>query len=1114
MHREISHTQSAFQRESNLSLYLLTALLGLLVAADVWPLVATWLQGWGIGLPPALFWEREVAGYRIALLAAILGGARVLYGSLESLFEGRLGADLALALACIAAILIREPLVAAEVVFIGMLGECLESFTFERTQRAIRKIVEICPQRCWLLREGQEVRVLAAELQVGDLVVVKPGARVPADGVVRDGRSAVDTSALTGESLPVEKSRGDEVLAGSLNQYGALTIEAVRVAEQTVVGRVVELTARALKEKSQIERTADTWARYFLPVVLGLALLTFVVTASGRWFTLPAGIRFGWPDVVRSVYPALAVLVVACPCALILATPAAVLAALGRLAGTGVLIKGGVALERLAGVTAFAFDKTGTLTEGRLELGDVLPLEGTTEDEVLTAAATAEQHSEHPLGQVITQAAAARQLTLGTVSEFLAHPGAGITARVSALDNGQEEAALVIGTPRLLAEQGIALTPEAAAALARLDAAGQSALLAARNGVILGAIGARDRPLSEALAILEELRSLGISPIALLTGDRQAVAQSLGSELGIAEVHAELLPIQKAEYLDRLKAGTPESPGRVVAMVGDGINDAPALAKADVGIAIGGTGAEIAAEAGDIVMMGDPLRTLPLLVRLARETVRVIRQNILWFAFGVNLVGIIFTAWLWPLFATAPGWYEQSPLVAVLYHQVGSLAVLLNAMRLLWFERAATNQAWLHSKQTWEKLDLWLAKYASLHELMHWVEARWRKVLAVAAVLALFTYGLTGFAQVGADELAVVKRFGRPLEPELKPGLHWCWPWPVETLVRVKPDQVRIVEIGFRTLPGSASRAAMLAWASPHGEDLRRLPEEAVMLTGDGNIVELQATVRYTADRGALYKFLFEVRDLDEVLRGAVESALREAVSGQAFAELLTSQRLAFQQRVLERVRELCRGYGGLGIRIEGLALHDLHPPQDVVPAYHDIARAMEDLDRKITEARGVALARKRGAEAEALKLVREAEAEAHRTRHDAEAAQAEFLALWQMRSELGWKQEWQLLREASEVWYRGGTPAAAADSYVRRRQEHLTRQATLTDFRLFWNGLTRALRGREKVLIDADKVPGRRQLLLFDPEQFRIPVPLLLPGDRDGLPPRRPARESGTGGP
>ncbi|GIW81087.1 MAG: hypothetical protein KatS3mg105_2894 [Gemmatales bacterium] len=337
MHREISHVDQAFHEESNLSLYFLTGLLGLLIGADLWPAFASWLSDTGVSLPT---WPREVYGYRLALIAAVLGGARILYTSLESLFEGRIGADLALAIATIAAILFNKPLVAAEVVFIGMVGECLEAITFARTQSAIRKIVEVTPRRCWLLRDGQEHRVFTHELQVGDRVVVKPGGKVPVDGTVIEGRSALDMSPLTGESLPVDVGPGDEVLAGSINQFGSLTIEAARVAEQTVVGRVIELTSKALKDKASIERTADRMARFFLPIVLVLAALTFAV---GLYLNYGGeGERTFFAAARKAIDPTLAVLVVACPCALILATPAAIIAALGRLAGTGVLIKGGV----------------------------------------------------------------------------------------------------------------------------------------------------------------------------------------------------------------------------------------------------------------------------------------------------------------------------------------------------------------------------------------------------------------------------------------------------------------------------------------------------------------------------------------------------------------------------------------------------------------------------------------------------------------------------------------------------------------------------------------------------------------------------------------------------
>src|SRR5262249_443301 len=358
MHRELNTAGEPFRSEAPLGLYLLTALVGGLLAAALWPLLAAWLKGQGLD---TYTWPRELYGYRYALIAAVIGGARVLFNSLESLFEGRIGADLALAVACLAAIFLGKPLVAAEVVFIGLAGECLEAFTFARTQRALGKLAELFPRRVWVLRDGQEVRTFTTDLQVGDKVVVKPGGRVPVDGIVTDGRSAVDASALTGESPPIDKGPGDEVLAGSIVPAGSLTVEAKKVGKETVAGRVIELTAQALKDKAPLERYADRLARYFLPAVLALAGLTFAGNGFyPRSAPPPPGIpKPSFNAAARvAAYPTLAVLVVACPCALILATPAAVIAALGRLAGTGVLIKGGSALERLAGVTAFAFDKT------------------------------------------------------------------------------------------------------------------------------------------------------------------------------------------------------------------------------------------------------------------------------------------------------------------------------------------------------------------------------------------------------------------------------------------------------------------------------------------------------------------------------------------------------------------------------------------------------------------------------------------------------------------------------------------------------------------------------------------------------------------------------------
>jgi Cu+-exporting ATPase len=1153
MHREISHTDSTFGEQRNLALYLMTGLLGVFIGLDLLPEIGRWL-----GISSLASMPRQVVGLRFALLAALLGGARVLYSSLESLLEGRIGADLALAIACIAAILINEPLVAAEVVFIGMIGECLESFTFERTQRAIRKIVEVCPRRCWLLKDGQEVRVLTTELQVGDKIMVKPGAKVPVDGVVLEGRSAVDTSALTGESLPLDKGPGDEILAGSLNQFGALTIEAKRVARDTVVGRVIELTARALKDKANIERTADRLARYFLPVVLGLALATFLVGMlyHGTGLFKPAGVaRLGMRQAITlSLYPTLSVLVVACPCALILATPAAIIAALGRLAGTGILIKGGSALERLARVSTFAFDKTGTITEGKLELGTVQTLGEISPEDLLRWAASAEQSSEHPLARLILQEARARQLPLEPIEDFQAHPGAGITARTPG-------GIILVGSRRLLEEKGVPLGPEVQSLLDKFDAAGETPLLVARDGHFLGAIGARDRLRPEAREVLAELRQLGIHDIILLTGDRAAVANALASDLGFTAIHAELLPQQKADILKgsverggwsgeggeggegvergawsvERKDSLPPPPATVhappatpsprhaprstlhpprstpyptVAMVGDGINDAPALASADVGLAIG-SGTDIAAEAGDIVLMGAPLRPLPLLVRLSRETVRIIWQNIIVFAFGVNAVGIVVTAWLWPLFAP-PGWYEQSPIAAVIYHQIGSLAVLLNSMRLLWFERTVTSPSMLRWQDRLKNLDRWLESNLDLGELVHWVEHRWRGVTLGAILLLLLGWGLSGWTVIAPDELAVVRRFGNPVA-NLEPGWYYRWPWPVEDVARVS-QKIRTIEIGFRDLADKSGSSTTLTWSSTHRKDTR-IQEESLMVTGDGNLVDVQAVLRYRVTKPSV--FLFEVRDIDELLRFSTEGVLRSTIAGRPFLDLLTKQRAQLQEEVLERLRILCREMHseGLGIELEGLSLLDLHPPFDVVTAYYEVAKAMEDHDRRINEAKKEALKKEKLADSESNRILAQARAALSEKVNQAQGETARFLAQSEARRELSYGQELHLRLEAIDAVLRGASPATMEAEYQKRRQGLLALQGTLMDFRLFWDGVGQALVGRDLVLIDADKISGRRDLMLFDPDQFRVPIPMFMPPDRN-LPPRGPLRSGQEEGP
>lgn len=1064
MHREFDPTENPFRPKSHLPLYLFTAVVGLLLAADLWPLVAGWFNS------PALpTWNRTQFGFTsaFALLAAVLGGARSLYGALEKLTDWKVGADLAIAIACVAAIVMGEPLVAAEVVFIGLAGECMEAVTFDRTQRALGELSELFPQRCWVLRAGVETRVLTHEVVVGDRVVVKPGGRIPVDGVVTDGRSAVDTSALTGESVPVDKGPGDAVLAGSVVKAGSLTVDARRVSSDTVAGRVIDLTGRALKEKSAGERLADRLARYFLPVVLGLALLAFLVNVGialgsgteAKKVSLAAACRV-------ALYPTLAVLVVACPCPLVLATPAAVIAALGRLAGTGVLVKSGAALERLAGVTAFAFDKTGTLTEGRMELGDVLPLIGTADD-LLRTAAVAEQRSEHPIARVVTAAVTS---PLSTVDEFQAIPGGGVRAVA-------EGYVLLVGTRRLMADSGVPVPVAADELLARLDQTGQTSLLVAKDGVLLGAIGTRDRVRPEAAGVLAELQALGVNRLSLLTGDRASVASAVAADLPLTETQAELLPAGKAAAVD---AST--------AFVGDGVNDAPALATAAVGIAIG-SGTDIAAAAGDVVMMGDPLRPLPLLLRLSREAVRVIRQNILWFGFGVNIAGVLLTGFLWPLVVKSD-WLDKAPLAGVLYHQLGSVLVLANSMRLLAFERTGSNSLYGRVRSRLRRFDRWVNTLHA-HDLLDWMLRRWRPLFRLTLFVVVMAWLLSGFTVIAADEVGVCQRFGA-VQPNLEPGLHYRLPWPVDAVTRVKPAEVKTVEVGFRLLsPEQAERLestrleqqklrrgdGSLSWASTHADAASRLTDESLLLTGDKNLIEVLATVRYTVSDPQ--RFVLGVKDVPPTLRSAAESVLRELAASRGFDELLGLGRQAVERLALAKLGERLP-LAEYGVTLEGVTVHDLHPPQEVVGSYHAVAEAIQKRDKVVNEATAEASRVVSRAEAERMRIESLATADATKKEAEATAAKDVFL---------GWHTARTTLTPAEEQW-------AGNDS--AKREQVLAARRFLTDLRLSLDAAVAALKGRDKILIDADKIPGSRKLYLLDPELTPKTPPLAFPRGPD----------------
>ena len=906
-------------------IYLLTALVGLLLGGDLL-----------IGSVGSAGWSEYqfLFGFRLALLAAVLGGSRILFQSLEGLFSGRIGADLALTLACLAAILLREPVTAALVVFVALCGESIEGYTVDRAQRAIRGIFQLCPRTAHRLVDGQEQDVPVEELEPGDLVVVRPGERLPVDGKVHSGTSAVDQSSLTGESLPIDKEPGDPVFTGTLNQFGALVVSTRQVGDQSQLGQVIALVAEATRRKAPLERTADRLARLFLPAVLLLALLTLV-----GWRFL--GETGSWES---GYLPALAVLVVACPCPLILATPSAVMAAMAWLAREGVVVKGSVALERLAHVDTFVFDKTGTLTRGEPVLGLVRPAPGAglAPDELLRTAAAAERSSEHVLARLVVREAEDRGMVVPTPESFSAEPGFGVTASLPAGALREAPCQVLVGNRRLLEQHGVVIGASAETVISELVAAGQTEILVAVDGTWVGALGVTDDPRIESAAVLDELKQLGIQQVVLLTGDRREPAATLAATLpAVDQVHSELLPGEKAEWITAA-----ESEGRLVAMVGDGVNDAPALATATVGIALGGVGSDIAAEAGDLVLMGDPLRPLPGLFQLSRQLVRTIRQSIWLFAFGMNGVGILLGA-----VGLLP------PAGAAVFHECASLAVMLNALRLLWFRR------WHETR--WGTLARSLADFAaritetlSPSRLTFEALRRWRLGLQLAAAALLAAWCASGITLVPADEQAIVARFGQPHQ-DLGPGWHWRWPEPLEVVRREKILQLRVLPIGFRQVdpitrdPDSSLDLAPVEWNSRHDQDTpdSKLLDEAQLLTGDELMVELTAVVEYRiGNSGNLRLYAFGNASPERLLRAAAESAIREVAATASLADLMADRREHLQSRCLDAARRAAAPYQ-LGLEIVDLRLIDIHPPRQVVGAYRRVADALEERERLINEA-------------------------------------------------------------------------------------------------------------------------------------------------------------------
>ncbi len=594
----------------------------------------------GVALVVSIF---DLLPFDAAWVAIMLCGIPIVLEALIGLITAfDIKADVLVSLALIAAVLIGEDFAAGEVAFIMQLGALLEDVTVARARAGIEKLVHLTPQTARLLLPDGENIVPAEQVRVGDRLRVLPGESIPVDGVITSGQTSINQAVMTGESLPVDKTVGDEVSSGTVNQYGAFEMRATKVGEDSSIQRMIRLVQSADAGKARIVGLADRWATWIVVIALTAAALTWLITG----------------EIIRAV----TILVVFCPCALVLATPTAIMAAIGNATRHGFLVREGDALERLAAVRKIAFDKTGTLTYGTPRVVAVAStLAGLDRAGLYALAAGAEQLSEHPLGKAVV--AGYREENSGEIApaeSFEMLPGRGVSAVV----DGRR---VLAGNPQLLADHGVAVSPDAERQ--RLLEEGATMIYVAVDGVFAGYLALSDTLRAESAATIAALEAAGVRPV-LLTGDHESAAGAIAARLGIREVRAGCLPEDKLEEIGRWQRD-----GVHVCMIGDGVNDAPALKKADVGIAMGGVGSDIAVEAADIALVDDEVKELPHLMALSRRMMTTIRMN-LTFSMGLNFLAI---------FLAMAG--TLNPVVGALVHNAGSVAVILNSALLLKWRR-------------------------------------------------------------------------------------------------------------------------------------------------------------------------------------------------------------------------------------------------------------------------------------------------------------------------------------------------------------------------------------------------------------------------------------------
>ncbi|MEM2944519.1 MAG: cation-translocating P-type ATPase [Methanomassiliicoccales archaeon] len=581
-------------------------------------------------------------------IAIVVGGYYIARRGVAAAIKKYLDINMLMVIAIAGSVLIGSYAEGAAIVFLFSLAEMLESFAIARTRRSIHELMEFAPNLALVKKNGKEEYYDVNDVEIGDLVLIRPGERIPIDGVVVSGQSSVDESTVTGESIPVTKRIGDQVFAGTLNSSGYLEIKVTKKFKDTVISRIVQLVEEAESEKAPTERLVDRFAKYYTPVIIIAAVLTVIIP------TVIFGERFEiW------FYRGLVLLVISCPCALVISTPVTVVSAITGGTRKGILFKGGIYLERMGQISTIAFDKTGTITKGKPEVDEIIPTGSQSLSELIATAASAELRSEHHLAKAIVSKAKEMNVPIGYAETFESFSGKGVVAVVE----GHE---ILCGNYDFLRERGVDLSC-CADIIVQKSAEGKTIVVVAVDGKLAGIISIRDKVRPEVTEVVSDLRRLGFMRIIMLTGDNENVAAKVAGEIGTDEYMANLLPEDKAKAIENYR----EKYGAII-MVGDGVNDAPALAKADIGVAMAAAGTDVAIEAADVALMGDDLRALSYGVRLSKRASRVIKQNI-----SISLVvKSLFFVLAFPGFITL--W------LAILIGDLGtSFVVITNAMRLV-----------------------------------------------------------------------------------------------------------------------------------------------------------------------------------------------------------------------------------------------------------------------------------------------------------------------------------------------------------------------------------------------------------------------------------------------